>query len=252
MRVSTHIFGISKEIDGKTFILESKPRHVTPQTLCKNSPLLRDFNTYLWGFQGDRLQKFIESLGMWPLKLLYINKPCSEGFNTHFWGFLIDRWYFQNVHWISSKFGRHVTSQIDCLAKTSPVLRVSTLIYGVSKEIDSITYHFESKPRHVTPQINLTHDHIFGVSKEIDWKMFILLYNFTHRHYLHVIWNYPFQYNLTQLINSWNAKCKYLMMGNTVHFENTTWGYNGGIFLNYISRNYYDKLTASAVQSWKM
>ena len=31
---------------------------------------------------------------------------------------------------------RHVTPQIDCLRKTSPVLRVSTHIYGVSKEID--------------------------------------------------------------------------------------------------------------------
>ena len=31
---------------------------------------------------------------------------------------------------------RHVTPQIDCCGKTSPVLRVSTHIYGVSKEID--------------------------------------------------------------------------------------------------------------------
>ena len=30
----------------------------------------------------------------------------------------------------------HVTPQIDHLRKTSPVLRVSTHIYGVSKEID--------------------------------------------------------------------------------------------------------------------
>ena len=31
---------------------------------------------------------------------------------------------------------RHVTPQIDHLGKTSTVLRVSTHIYGVSKEID--------------------------------------------------------------------------------------------------------------------
>ena len=33
---------------------------------------------------------------------------------------------------------RHVTPQIDHLGKRSPVLRVSTLIYGVTKEIDEI------------------------------------------------------------------------------------------------------------------
>ena len=30
---------------------------------------------------------------------------------------------------------RHVTPQIDCLGKLSPVLRVSTHIYGISMEI---------------------------------------------------------------------------------------------------------------------
>ena len=35
---------------------------------------------------------------------------------------------------------RHVTPQIDRLRKTSPVLRVSTHIYGVSKEIDGKTF----------------------------------------------------------------------------------------------------------------
>ena len=33
-----------------------------------------------------------------------------------------------------------MTPQIDCLGKTSPVLRVSALIYGVSKEIDGKTF----------------------------------------------------------------------------------------------------------------
>ena len=46
--------------------------------------------------------------------------------------------------------------------------------------------HFESKPRHVTPQINHlgkmspilgVSTYIFGVSKEIDGKMFILRVN---------------------------------------------------------------------------
>ena len=37
---------------------------------------------------------------------------------------------------------RHVTPQIDCLRKMSPVLRVSTHIYGVSMEIDGKTFIF--------------------------------------------------------------------------------------------------------------
>ena len=37
---------------------------------------------------------------------------------------------------------RHLTPQINCLRKTSPVLRVSTHIYGVSKEIDGKMFIF--------------------------------------------------------------------------------------------------------------
>ena len=61
LRVSTHIFGVSQEIDRKMFIFQSKPRHATPQI--------------------DRLEK---------------NEHCSEGFNSHLWGFSGDRW--KNVH----------------------------------------------------------------------------------------------------------------------------------------------------------
>ena len=61
LRVSTHIYGVSEEIDGKTFI-------------------------------------FRVNLGMWPSnQSSWKNKHCSEGFNTHLWGFSGDRW--ENVHW---------------------------------------------------------------------------------------------------------------------------------------------------------
>ena len=65
LRVSTHIYGISKEIDGKMFIFQVKPRHVTPQIdhLGKMSPVLR-VSTHI-----HRISKEI--------------KPCSEGFNTY-------------------------------------------------------------------------------------------------------------------------------------------------------------------------
>ena len=103
LRVSTHIYGVSKEIDGKMCIFPVNLRHVTPQINC--------------------LRK---------------NEPCSEGFNTHLWGFSGDRW--ENIHY-SSKH-RHVTPQIDCLKKTCPVLMVRTHISGISKEIDGKTFIF--------------------------------------------------------------------------------------------------------------
>ena len=47
-----------------------------------------------------------------------------------------------------------MTPQIDRLGKMNPVLRVSTHIHRISKEIDRKTVNFSSKPRHVTPQID--------------------------------------------------------------------------------------------------
>ena len=75
---------------------------------------------------------------------------------------------------------------MDRLRKTSPVLRVSTHIYGVSKEIDGKMFIFYSKPRHGNPQIDhlgktspvlRVSTHIYGVSKDIDGKMFIIRVN---------------------------------------------------------------------------
>ena len=43
--------------------------------------------------------------------------------------------------------------QINCLRKMIPVLRVSTHIYGVSKDIGGDNVQFANKPRHVSPQI---------------------------------------------------------------------------------------------------
>ena len=53
-------------------------------------------------------------------------------------GFSGDRW--KNVHFDSNP--RHVTPQINRLGKMSTILRVSTNIYGVSKEIDGKTFIF--------------------------------------------------------------------------------------------------------------
>ena len=79
-----------------------------------------------------------------------------------------------------------MTPQIDRLGKSSPVLRFSTHIYGISKEIGGENIHFSSKPRHVTPQINRLGKmspvlrvsiHIYVISKEVDGKSFIFRVN---------------------------------------------------------------------------
>ena len=66
------------------------------------------------------------------------NKHCSKGFNTHLWTFSGDRW--ENIHF--QRNPRHVTPQIDCLGIMTTVLRVSTHIYGVSQEIDGKMFIF--------------------------------------------------------------------------------------------------------------
>ena len=79
-----------------------------------------------------------------------------------------------------------MTPQIARVRKMSPVLRVSTHIYGVSLEIDGKNVHFSSKPRHVTPQIKhlrkaspvmMVSTHIYRISKEIDGKTLIFQVN---------------------------------------------------------------------------
>ena len=66
------------------------------------------------------------------------NEHCSEGFNTYLWGFSGNRW--EHMHFESTP--RHVTPQIDCLGKMNTVLGVSTHTYGVCKDIDGKTFIF--------------------------------------------------------------------------------------------------------------
>ena len=142
LRLSTHIYSASKDIDGKTVNFSSKPRHVTPQInrLGKMSTVLR-VSTHIYGVSQEINGKtfiFGVNLSMWPLRSSLKNKPCFEGFNTHLWGFSGDKW--ENIHFWSKP--RHVTPQIN-LGKTSPVLRLSTHIYCVSKDIDGKMFIFK-------------------------------------------------------------------------------------------------------------
>ena len=56
----------------------------------------------------------------------------SDDVYMYLFGFQGDR--SVNVHFLSKP--RHVTPQINCLRKSSPIMRGSTHIYGVPKEID--------------------------------------------------------------------------------------------------------------------
>ena len=96
----------------------------------------------------------------------------------HLWGFQEDTW--ENIHFSSKP--RHETPQIDRLGKTIPVLRVSTCIYGVSKEIDGKMFIFRVNlgicdPSDRSSQKNQPCSEGFNthvwVSKEIHGKTFI-------------------------------------------------------------------------------
>ena len=74
---------------------------------------------------------------MWPLKLQSSQKMSPVWVFQHiFMGFLGDR--LENIYFESKP--RHVIPQIDGLSKMSPVLSVSTHIYGISKKIDGKTF----------------------------------------------------------------------------------------------------------------
>ena len=63
---------------------------------------------------------------------------CSKGFNTHLWGFQEHRW--ENINFSTKP--RHVNPQINRLGETSTVLRASTHIYGVAKDIGGKMFIF--------------------------------------------------------------------------------------------------------------
>ena len=140
--ISTHIYGVCKEKDGKTFILkEHLGMWPLKSIILEKRALFWGFQHTFMGFWGDRWENMhFESTPrhVTPQIKHHLGKTSTvlrEGFNTHLWGFWEDRW--ENMHFVSTP--RHVTPQIDHLGKTSTVLRVSTHIYGVFEEIDGKT-----------------------------------------------------------------------------------------------------------------
>ena len=130
----------SQEDRWENILFESKPRHVTPQIECfgKTIPVLR-VSTHIYGVPkgiDGKMFIFLGNLGMSPLKLIISEKwALFWGFQHTFMGF--PRSEMENVCFQNKP--RHVTPQIECLGKLSPVLRVSTHIYGNSKRIDGKT-----------------------------------------------------------------------------------------------------------------
>ena len=181
---NTHLWGFQEDRWGNIHF-ESKPRHVTPQINClrKMSPTLR-VSTHIYGVSKEIDGKMFilkVNLGMWPLKWIVLAKQALFwGFNTHLWGFQGNRW--ENVYFESKP--RHVTPHIDCLGKTSPVLRVQIPIYAVSKKIDGKMFILRlnlgmwplkiNRLRKLSPVLRVS-TNIYGVSKEIDGKTSILI-----------------------------------------------------------------------------
>ena len=144
LRVSTHIYNVSTDIGGKTFIFQlNLGRWPLKWFILEKQSLFWGFWHTFMGFLkniGGKLFIFRVNLGMWPLKLIILEKQAL------FWGF--QHTFIMSLKDIGGKTFifqiklRHVTPQIDHLWKTSPVLRVSTHIYGVSQEIDGKNIHF--------------------------------------------------------------------------------------------------------------
>ena len=93
LRVSTHIYGVSKEIDGKMFIFRVNLSHVTPEIdgFGKTSIILRVSIHIYWVSKeiGGKTFIFRVNLGMWPLKLIVSEKGALFwGFQHTFMGFL--------------------------------------------------------------------------------------------------------------------------------------------------------------------
>ena len=75
---------------------------------------------------------------------------------------------------------RHVTPQIDCLGKRSPVLSgFNTHLWGFDMVIDGKAFISQSKPMHMTPKIDhlgksssvlTVSTHIYGASKGDRWE----------------------------------------------------------------------------------
>ena len=135
----------SKEIDGKTFIFRVN------LGIWHLKSIVSEKQALLWGFQHTSLSFLRILMG-----------------NHSFFRVNLGKWPFKSI----------------ILEKRSTVLRVSTHIYGDFEENRWENIHFESKPRHVTFQIDCLRKmstvlrvsaHIY--SKEIDGKMFIFRVN---------------------------------------------------------------------------
>ena len=143
LRVSTHIYGVSKEIHWKTFIFRvNLGMWPLKSIILEKRALFWGSEHTFMGFLRRKMGKhsFLEyTYACHPSnRSSWKNEHCSEGFNTHLWSFQGHRWENMNV----STKPRHVTPQINCLGETSTVLRVSTHIYGVSKDIGGKMFIF--------------------------------------------------------------------------------------------------------------
>ena len=142
MRVSTHIYGVFSENTWENIHFSSKPRHVMPQIdHLGKMSTVLRVSTHIYGV-------FEGIDGKTFILRVNLGMWPLKSIVTEKWGLF---WGFQHT------------------------------FMGFFEEIDGKNVHFESKPRHVRPQIDRlgkmstvlrVSTHIYGVSQEIDGKTF--------------------------------------------------------------------------------
>ena len=157
LRVSTHIYGVSKEKDGKTFIFWVNLGMWPLKSIIsgKRSTVLR-VSTHIFMAVSKEIDGktfiFRVNLGMWPLKSIVLGKRSTV------------RRVLTHIYGVSNEMdGKTFIFRVNLgmWPLKSIVSEKWALFWGfqyifmwVSKEIRWENIHFLSKPRHVTPQID--------------------------------------------------------------------------------------------------
>ena len=127
--VSTHIYGVAKEIDRKMFIFQV--RHVTDQIdHLRKTNLVLMVTKHISGISKQIDGKtfiFQLNLVLWPLKSIILENEALLWWLQYI--FLVVSNEIDGKTFIFQTKPSHVTPQINRLGKTSPVLRVPTHIY---------------------------------------------------------------------------------------------------------------------------
>ena len=155
---NTHLWCYLRRYDGKMFIFQSKPRHVTPQIDCLGKTW-----ALFWGFQhtfmvvtkeiDGKMFIFRVNLGMWPLKLIVLEKRALFWeFQHTIYAVLPRQIWWKNIHFSTKP--RHVSSSNQSSWRNEACAESSNSHLYRFQADRWKNVHFSTKPRHVTPQID--------------------------------------------------------------------------------------------------